>query len=142
MADSKGADAYFGETTRKAEWAAFDDAARTAAVQEAAGMMGCLSFLRRPPQQALDKATYEQALCLLSMQNHAGKEAARARASGIKSRNVLDASESYATAAELESGPGWIGGLYYCPRALMWLRGYVAENGAIKTGRMVMDDGY
>lgn len=142
MADITGAAAYFAGTTRNAAWGAYDKALRQAALQEAVGMVGCLTFARRPPQLSLDQAAYEQALCLLDGRDQAGQQAARAIASGVRSRGVLDASESYASAAEREQGPGWIDGLYYCPHALMWLQAYLAPGGGIRTGRVVVRDGY
>lgn len=133
MADRAGADAYFGKTLRNEHWTAHEVVKREAAIQEAASMLGRLSFSRTPPVESMDGAIYEQAFCLLTS---TATDAANAIATGIRSRSIADASESYASAAEREKDPGWINGVYYCPLALSWVAAYIAPR--IRTGRMAV----
>lgn len=141
MADLAGANAYFAKTTRNGAWVGYPVDQRTAAISEAAMMLGLLPYARQPPAINSDHATYEQAYCLLG-ESAASQKVAAARTSGIKSRSISDASESYASAAELEKDPGWINGVFYCPRALSWLNGYYLPGGSIRTGRVVARHGH
>jgi len=137
MADLLGADAYFAQTTRKDVWAGHPEERRAAAVSEAIMMIGRLSYARQPPTSNADNATYEQAYCLLESDDKFVRDTAAARAVGIRIQSIADASEHYFSAAELEKAPGWIHGVYYCPRALAWLDGYYLRSGRARMGKLV-----
>lgn len=135
MVNLINADAYFAHTLRKKTWLSFDEEQREIALHEAGSMIGRLSFLRTPPTESIDNATYEQAYCLLDQLNDSS-EVANAIARGIKSRAIDDASESYASAAERDKDPGWINGVYYCPRALSFFSEYLGT--PVRHGRLAV----
>jgi len=132
---------YFSGTLRIAQWEGFGEEAQATAINEAGMQIGLLP-LARPPQRNVDNAIAEQALHLLAEQLNGPSKAMEAARQGIKSRSVLNASESYASRAELQKDPGWINGVYYSPYALMWLWAYLRTSDTVKTGRMVMANGY
>lgn len=133
MASPAGAEQYFNETLRQDQWYDFPSLDRERAINEAVKMFGGLAFSRKPPK--LDFAIYEQAYCLLSKRAEDSGISEKI-AMGIKSWSLDDASESYATQSEITSGPGWIDGVYFCPKALSWVKDYL-QTGSIKTGRLV-----
>lgn len=138
MANLAGGDTYFSGTLRDDAWKAFEEAQREAAIREAGSMVNRLAFLRNPPAESIDNAAYEQAYCLLEQQSTGASEAAQAIAQGVKSRSIADSSESYTTAAERDKDPGWINGVFYCPKALSWLSGYLGT--AVRRGSYQMRD--
>lgn len=136
MANLADADAYFAKTLRNKTWLEFDAEMREIAISEASSMMDRLSFLRTPPTLNTDCATYEQAYGLLEQQSADSSDVTAAIAQGVKSRSIAGASESYASAAERDKDPGWINGVFYCPKALSWLTDYLGV--PIRHGRMAV----
>lgn len=138
MSNLMGADAYFAQTMRNEKWQMLDESKRTAAIAEAGNILSHLPYRRysHPPISNMDNAVYEQAYWML-MQSEEDEERNKAVATGLVSRSVGNASESYLSSKEQKNAPGWYDGIYISPKALLWIQQYLAPTNAPKLGRLV-----